>query len=105
MGNSMPSLGSWRRPGRRAGVIAAIAFTLIGVAGGITYAATTQPAIKTFTPRSADQITNIDVLRQQIRNYYGDPLGTGTFAADSNYAREARSVAASGERYLSRPHR
>ena len=25
----------------------------------------------------ARQITNIDVLRQQIRNYYGDPLGTG----------------------------
>ena len=29
------------------------------------------------------------MLRQQIRNYYGDPLGTGTFAADSNYAKEA----------------
>ena len=35
------------------------------------------PAIQTFTPRSANQITNLDVLRQQIRNYYGDPMGTG----------------------------
>lgn len=50
--------------------------------------------IQTSTPRSEKQVTNIDVLRQQLRNYYGDPLGTGTFAADSNYAKEARSVAA-----------
>ena len=53
----------------------------------MTYAATTGPAIQTFTPHSARQITNIDVLRQQIRNYYGDPLGTGVFAADSSYAK------------------
>jgi predicted secreted acid phosphatase len=33
------------------------------------------------------------------------PVGSGTFSANSNYAREARSVAASGEHYLSRPHR
>jgi hypothetical protein len=65
-------------------------------AGAVTYAATTGPAIQTFTPHSANQITNIDVLRQQIRNYYGDPLGTGVFAADSNYAQEAGNVAADG---------
>lgn len=58
------------------------------------------PAIKTFTPRSERQVTNIDVLRQQIRNYYGDPLGTGTFADDSNYAKEARVVAADGQRWI-----
>jgi predicted secreted acid phosphatase len=40
------------------------------------------------------------VLRQQIRNYYGDPLGTGVVAADSNYAKEASSVAADGARWL-----
>jgi hypothetical protein len=72
--------------------------------GGVAYAATQQPAIKTSTPRSANQITNLDVLRQQIRNYYGDPLGTGVAASDSNYAKEARSVAAAGQRWLAAPH-
>ena len=66
----------------------AMGLVALVVVGAVAYAAT-QPAIKTFTPRSEKQITNIDVLRQQIRNYYGDPLGTGTFAADSNYAKEA----------------
>ncbi len=69
-----------------------LAFSVVAAAAG--------PAIQTFTPRSANQITNIDVLRQQIRNYYGDPLGTGVFAMDSSYAREARSVARRGEAYL-----
>ena len=63
---------------RRSTIVAAIvAATVVG--GGVAYAATAQPAIKTFTPRVADQVTNVDVLRQQIRNYYGDPLGTGTY--------------------------
>ena len=60
----------------------AVALLTAIAAGAIAYAATT-PAIQTFTPRSERQITNLDVLRQQIRNYYGDPLGTGTFAPDS----------------------
>jgi hypothetical protein len=51
------------------------------------------PAIQTITPKSANDITNLDVLRQQIKNYYGDPLGTGVFSPDSNYAKEAESVA------------
>jgi hypothetical protein len=75
---------------------------------GATVALAAGPAIQTFTPRSANQITNIDVLRQQIRNYYGDPLGSGVFTDNSNYAKEARSVAAAGSRYLAavahRPH-
>jgi predicted secreted acid phosphatase len=70
--------------------------TLAIAAAAVTYAATTQPAIQTYTPHSANQITNIDVLRQQIKNYYGDPLGTGVFAADSNYANEATHVADQG---------
>jgi hypothetical protein len=77
----------------------ALALGLIG--GGVAIADTPAPAITTFTPRSANQITNIDVLRQQIRNYYGDPLGTGTFAADGNYAKEAGYVARQGTRWLS----
>ncbi|WP_197704442.1 HAD family acid phosphatase [Jatrophihabitans sp. GAS493] len=81
-----------------------LAAVLVAAGGGVAYSAVAQPAIHTFTPRSADQITNIDVLRQQIRNYYGDPLGTGTFAADSNYAREASRVAADGTRYLNYAH-
>jgi len=75
--------------------------------GGVAYSAgvaTQQPAIQTSTPKTERQVTNIDVLRQQLRNYYGDPLGTGTFGADSNYAKEATSVAAAGERWISAPH-
>jgi HAD superfamily, subfamily IIIB (Acid phosphatase) len=66
---------------------------------GVALAAT-GPAIQTTTPHSASQITNIDVLRQQIKNYYGDPMGTGVFGTDSNYAMEAESVAADGGRWL-----
>jgi HAD superfamily, subfamily IIIB (Acid phosphatase) len=67
-----------------------------GLGAGITYAVT--------APRLADQVTNIDVLRQQIRNYYGDPLGSGIAADDSNYANEARSVADAGLRWLDATH-
>jgi hypothetical protein len=74
--------------------------TILAVVLGASAALAAGPAIHTRTPRFAAQMTNIDVLRQQIRNYYGDPLGTGTFPSDGNYAREARSVAAHGIRYL-----
>lgn len=93
----MSSFARLRRSRRLA--IASLWVVLSVIAGGVAFAAT-GPAIQTFTPHSANQITNIDVLRQQIRNYYGDPLGTGVFAADSYYAKEARSVAASGGRWL-----
>jgi predicted secreted acid phosphatase len=90
---------------RRLGITAAVALAAAALGGaGVGYAAssatTPQPAIKTITPRSEKDVTNIDVLRQQLRNYYGDPLGTGQFSADSNYAREARSAASDGSRYL-----
>jgi predicted secreted acid phosphatase len=71
------------------------------IAAAVAIAADPQPAIQTSTPKSESNITNIDVLRQQIRNYYGDPLGTGTFGNDSNYANEASSAAAAGARWLS----
>jgi hypothetical protein len=83
---------------RRLAVLAAV-LGLTLVVGGVAYAAAS-PAIQTSTPKFADQVTNLDVLRQQIRNYYGDPMGTGVFAPDSNYAREASSVAADGARWL-----
>ncbi|WP_112242547.1 HAD family acid phosphatase [Kribbella monticola] len=98
---------SWRRPSRRLLLTGVAAVAAASVVGGVAYSAgvaAQQPAIQTSTPRSEHQITNIDVLRQQIRNYYGDPLGTGTFAADSNYAKEASSVAAAGKRWLSAHH-
>jgi hypothetical protein len=83
--------------------VAAVTAAALGGAGvGYAASAATGPAIHTSTPRSEKDVTNIDVLRQQIRNYYGDALGTGTFAADSNYAKEAAGVAADGKRYLSR---
>src|SRR3954469_16940596 len=91
---------------RRLGItaVAAIAVAALGGAG-VGYAAsssaTPEPAIKTSTPRSEKDVTNIDVLRQQLRNYYGDALGTGQFGADSNYAREASHVAADRAGYLS----
>ena len=81
---------------KRAPRLAVVAgLVLATMAGAIAYAAT-EPAIQTFTPTSEKQITNLDVLRQQIKNYYGDPLGTGTFAPDSNYAAEASGVATKG---------
>jgi hypothetical protein len=92
------SILTLRQPRRRIALAAALAAAF--VYGGIAVAQTPQPAIQTSTPRLERQITNIDVLRQQIRNYYGDPLGTGTFADESNYADEARSVAERGERWL-----
>ncbi|MEV4260627.1 HAD family acid phosphatase [Kribbella sp. NPDC049584] len=98
---------SWRRPSRRMVLSSVAAVAMTSVVGGVAYsagAANPQPAIQTSTPRSEKQVTNIDVLRQQLRNYYGDPLGSGTFADNSNYAKEARSVAAAGTRWISTPH-
>jgi hypothetical protein len=101
-----PEAAAPRRRSKRF-VLAAVAALLVAAltGGGIAYAAATAgPAIKTFTPRSERDITNLDVLRQQIRNYYGDPLGTGVAADDSNYAKEARGVAADGQRWLAGRH-
>ncbi len=82
----MKSLKALRPTSRLALLIGLVAMI---AAGAVAFAADPQPAIQKTMPTSERQITNIDVLRQQIRNYYGDPLGTGTFGADSNYAREA----------------
>jgi len=92
-----------RRPSRLMLVVVA-AVGLVAVA--VAYAAT--PAIQTITPKSENQITNIDVLRQQIKNYYGAPLATtgpsGSWKAplnlDSNYAHEAEGVAKDGGKWL-----
>jgi hypothetical protein len=91
---------------RRPRVVLAVAALTVLVAAAVAYAA--EPAIQTFTPKSERQITNIDVLRQQIKNYYGVPLATtgptGSWQdplnLDSNYAHEAEGVADDGGRWL-----
>ncbi len=85
------------RRGLRLALVTLVVALLAAVA--VAYAA--GPAILTTTPVHADDVTNLDVLRQQIRNYYGDPLGTGQFAADSNYANEASSIAGTAGSWLS----
>lgn len=79
----------------------------VSIAAAAAYATNVQPSLS-FTPNSEKQITNIDILRQQIKNYYGAPTAktgaTGTWQdplnLDSNYANEARSVAKQGGNWL-----
>ena len=86
-------------------LLVVVAMTVL-VAAAVAYAAT--PAIQTITPKSEKQMTNIDVLRQQIKNYYGVPLATtgpsGSWRdplnLDSNYASEAEGVAKEGGNWL-----
>ena len=79
-----------------------LAVSVVAVAGiVVAVAVAANPSTdRSFTPQKADQVTNVDVLRQQIANYYGDPGKTGNFGADSNYAREAESVANDGANWL-----
>src|SRR6476469_262677 len=69
-----------------------------------------KPADLTFTPKTERDMTNIDVARAWAKNYYGAPTAvagagaTGTWDTplnqDSNYAKEARSVAGRGDHWL-----
>jgi hypothetical protein len=98
---------TWLRRPRRAAV-ALVVVGLLAIAGAAAYAQTAQPPIQTFTPKWENQVTNIDVLRQQLKNYYGAPLATtgpnGTWRTplnlDGNYAAEARSVAEKAGKWL-----
>ena len=68
------------------------------------------PANLSFTPQSERQMQNIDVGRAWAKNYYGAPSAVAGAAANgtwdtplnqtSNYANEARSVAAKGSSWL-----
>ena len=93
----MRSLTSLRRLPRLAIAVSAVAVAGIVVAVAVAANPSTD---RSFTPQKADQVTNIDVLRQQIANYYGDPGKTGTIGADSNYVREAEGVAKDGANWL-----
>lgn len=90
---------TWQRRSPRLAVVVIVVGVSL-VAGAVALAAGPSGIIDTFTPRSERQITNLDVLRQQIRNYYGDPAGTGVFGADSYYVKEASFAAAAGEHWL-----
>jgi predicted secreted acid phosphatase len=86
------------------GVLAVLAAAAAVAVAGL------QPADLTFTPQSESQMTNIDVARAYAKNFYGAPAAiagsgaNGTWNAPlnqtSNYADEARSVAAKGENWL-----
>ncbi|HET7181744.1 MAG TPA: HAD family acid phosphatase [Candidatus Limnocylindrales bacterium] len=81
---------------------------VVGSAGAVIGASAT--AIHIITPQTADQVTNIDILRSELKNYYGTPgasTGSGATAGwtldldqNSNYADEARKVAAEGWAWL-----
>lgn len=93
----------FHRPRRRT-VAIALATAVLVAGGGAAVAATAQPAILTSTPKHAADITNIDVLRQQIANYYGDPLKTGVIGKHSNYVKEVHRVEARAARVLAHAH-
>jgi predicted secreted acid phosphatase len=94
-----------RRRSLRFGLVVVIAG--LATAAGVAIAGL-QPADLSYTPNSEGQVTNIDVARAWIKNYYGAPTAasgaSGTWntalSQDSNYAREARSVAEEGANWL-----
>jgi hypothetical protein len=87
------------------GLAMALVFATAGIAIG-----TVINGVEIITPKHADDITNIDILRREIKNYYGTPdASTGSAPGagwtlplnlDSNYAKEARSIAAKGRHFL-----
>jgi predicted secreted acid phosphatase len=84
------------------GIVIALAAGVVAAAAGL------KPADLTFTPKHADDFTNVDVARAYAKNYYGAPgAAAGPNGAwdqplnqTSNYADEARSVAEKGEHWL-----
>ena len=86
-------------------LVAALVAVVATIAAAVAIAADPQPAIQTITPTSEKQITNIDVLRQQIRNYYGDPLGTGDVRRRQQLRQRGRAASAGDGRAGSLPGR
>ena len=103
----MSRLGSlWRAP---RGFIVGLAAGLLITSAGVVAAGNLGPP-KIITPKTADQVTNLDVLRLELKNYYGTPgaaSGSGATAGwtlglntSSNYAKEASKVAKEGRQFL-----
>jgi predicted secreted acid phosphatase len=96
------------RPRRSLWVGLGLGIVIVLVATVAVAAAGLKPADLTFTPKHADDFTNIDVARAWAKNYYGAPGAaagpSGTWDAPlnqtSNYAAEARKVARKGEHWL-----
>jgi predicted secreted acid phosphatase len=82
-------------------------FTMAGVAAGAGVGINLPNII---TPHHENQVTNIDVLRMELKNYYGTPgaaTGSGAtagwilpLAGDSYYAKEATRIATLGWNWL-----
>jgi predicted secreted acid phosphatase len=95
------------RPQRSLWLVLGLVIGVVVTAATVAVARS-KPADLTFTPRTEAQTTNVDVARAWARNYYGAPTAVaganGTWAAplnlDSNYAKEARSVARKGKDWL-----
>jgi len=96
----------WRAP---RSFFVGLAVGLVLATSGLVVAADLH-APNIITPKKASDVTNLDVLRLEIKNYYGTPgaaTGSGSSAGwtlplneDSNYANEASKVAKEGRRYL-----
>ncbi len=94
---------------RRRSIVVIAAFGLVMATTGVALG-TAVEALHIITPKLESQVTNLDVLRMELKNYYGTPgVATGTgatagwtlpLAGNSNYAAEAESVAADGMAYL-----
>jgi predicted secreted acid phosphatase len=98
-----------RFAGPRRSLRLVLVLVIAGLATAVTVAvAGLQPANLSYTPNSESQVTNIDVTRAWIKNYYGasgaatGPSGgwSADLNLDSNYAKEACSVAKKGGSWL-----
>jgi hypothetical protein len=100
----------WHAP---KGFVVGLALGLMLATAGIV-AAGNLSGPKIITPKHDDQVTNLDVLRLELKNYYGTPnASTGNPAApavagwtlglntDSNYDADAQQVAWQGSDWLS----
>lgn len=93
------------RSPRLLALVVAVATMLMGA--GVAIGSSVN-ALHITTPKVESQVTNIDVLRLELKAYYGAPNAvtgpSGTWGdplnVDSNYADEAESVAATGGHYL-----
>lgn len=103
----MQALVRLRRRTRPAAMVVVLAL-VFATAGAAIGASLHLPNI--ITPHSERQITNLDVLRLEIKNYYGTPgaaTGSGATAGwtlplnlGSYYAKEAAKVAREGTQWL-----
>jgi predicted secreted acid phosphatase len=99
--------GRFRRAPRS--LVAALAVGLVLFTSGVV-AGGSIVLPKITTPKTEEQVTNVDIARLEIKNYYGTPnasTGAGATAGwtlplnlDSNYAAEAEKVATDGKQWL-----